>query len=118
MSDFRELQGKIVTEIRGARAGSDRIEFDCADGSRFAMFHDQDCCEHVELAEVIGDASDVIGVPIIAASERSSRGDTPDGTATWTFYELRTIRGTVTLRWIGESNGYYSESVDFEQVVR
>lgn len=35
---------------------------------------------------------------------------------TWTFYLIQTNKGHVTLRWLGSSNGYYSESVRFARV--
>ena len=81
----------------------------------YRMTHHQDCCESVYLSEVIGDLDDLVGVPILHADCVVSDGGQDDdgyGSSTWTFYRLSTIRGSVTLRWYGESNGYYSESVE------
>lgn len=82
------------------------------------MQHIRDCCEVVYLEDVCGDLDDLIGTPIVSAyceesKERIEESDAPlDQSFTWTFYRISTIKGTVTLRWLGTSNGYYSESVD------
>lgn len=109
------LLGKTLVKIDGAEIRSDMIDFEDSDGKTYRMFHHQDCCEHVSLYDVIGNVDDLIGSPILEAEESSNRDDRPDFSEshTWTFYKLGTANGHVTLRWLGESNGYYSEDVIF-----
>lgn len=116
---FSSLVGKIMTDVR--QVDDDRIEFRCSDGTAFALYHAQDCCEHVSIEDVCGDLADLVGVPILVAEEVESEtlpeGVNPpeyrDDAETWTFYKLRTIKGSVDIRWYGSSNGYYSTSVSF-----
>lgn len=116
---FSELIGMTLVAISGLKKESEEIVFLCDDGIKFRMYHEQDCCESVSVEDICGDISCLIGSPILQAEESKN----PDGVLleyqksfTWTFYKLATVRGYVTIRWYGESNGYYSESVDFEKV--
>ena len=83
------------------------------------MYHEQDCCESVGVEEIEGEINDIIGSPILVAEERTEDGyNIPEGEGDgmWTFYTLRTVKASVTIRWYGESNGYYSISVSFEEI--
>lgn len=100
---------------------ADRVEFILDDGSKIRLWHGQDCCETVDLVDIDGDVADLIGTPLTMAEEVSNSAD-PHGreyepeSYTWTFYKFATVKGYVTLRWFGESNGYYSESVTVEHI--
>ena len=93
------------------------LEFLAENGDRYIFHHDQDCCEHVSIEDIVGDLSDLEGSPILEAEEQFSKSngkvDIYGESHTWTFYKFGTIKGHVNVRWYGSSNGYYSESVDF-----
>lgn len=112
------LVGKIVTHISKS---DDEIIFKISDTESYRMFHTQDCCEYVTIEDICGELDWLIGERILVAEERTSRENPKenqlDVSFSWTFYELATIKGSVTIRWYGESNGYYSESVDFYRIV-
>lgn len=91
------------------------IHMKFSDGSYCRWHHEQDCCESVGIEDINGDLSDLIGHPLLVVDVRTNKSESRHGDSeTWTFYTLRSIGGSVDIRWHGESNGYYSESVDFE----
>lgn len=110
---FDEMLGKTIIRITGAEARSDAILFECSDGSVYLMYHEQDCCENVDIEDISGNVLCLIGKPLLKVEETSNSGGDDWGTHTYTYYHLATINGYVDIRWYGESNGYYSESVDF-----
>jgi hypothetical protein len=91
-----EMVGKTFGRIEHI---GDELHFHMVDGTHYRMYHSQDCCESVYIEDIVGDLDAF-----------------RDDAYMWTFYEFATIKGSVTIRWYGESNGYYSTSVDLEHV--
>ena len=107
------LKGKTLVSLED---NGDELVFKTTDGEIYRMYHEQDCCESVRLEDVVGDLQDLVGSEILIAEEVD--GESPADfeayeSHTWTFYKFATRKGYVDLRWLGQSNGYYSESVSF-----
>lgn len=119
MAELKDLIGKTLTKVE--QVGEDVIVFITSEGKRYKLYHLQGCCESVTVEDIVGDLSDLVGEPILIAEEATSTENPADVTKkyqdsfTWTFYKFATRKGYVDIRWYGESNGYYSESVDFEE---
>lgn len=114
---LHDIMGKTLRKIE---VNDDDIKFHTTDAETFMMYHDQDCCESVGLVDIIGDVEDLVGSPIVLAEMRTSEVIDPRDYGIdlqmWTFYEFATNKGSVTLRWFGTSNGYYSVGVSFVKV--
>ena len=108
------MKGKTFVEVTGS-VGSGELLFVTAEGERFMFAHQQDCCESVDINDIVGDLQDLVGSPLLIAEEVSGATE-PDEehyeSYTYTFYKFATRKGYVDVRWLGESNGYYSESVE------
>ena len=124
--DISQMVGLTFHHIEGGEKESDVLLFvGAGDVPSFKFYHEQDCCESVSIEDIVGDLEDLVGVPILEAREDTQDGGGEYESATWTFYNFRTIKGSVTVRWLGTSNGYYSESVrcarlptEFEETVK
>lgn len=137
---FESLKGKIVKTILldntniednsyNEELRYNTLTFITEDLLAYELYHEQECCENVELEEIVGDLRDLLNSEILGANivtnpdcnseEGDEDGDYEDDeddyydySYTWTFYNIKTRKGYVTLRWYGESSGWYSEEVD------
>lgn len=111
--EIEDIIGALCTNV--VETDEDFQLFLEKDGKKYIcrLWHDQDCCEVVWLDEITGNINDLIGTQILKACETIDSGIDYDGEHyTWTFYHFATIKGYVDLKWVGNSNGYYSECVD------
>ena len=118
---FEDLKGETILKINGCERNSNELVFTLKSGKNIRMFsYDSDCGNDVMvyLQDIIGDVQDIINSPLLLAEEVSNKGNPEDEfrTSTWTFYKLSTIKGSLTMRWLGESNSYYSETLDVVEI--
>lgn len=126
---FCTLQGQTLVSVERGKlddshygSGEDCILFVTETGKEYMMLHHRGCCESVEIEDINGDLADLAGAYVTVAEEATNNENPPESewgppeSFTWTFYKIQTPRGDVTVRWFGQSNGYYSESVSFQEV--
>lgn len=114
--DFDYLLGRTFVNI-DTNEKLDKLIFTEDNGNVFELSHRQDCCEDVHIEDIDGDINDLIGNPILRAEESSNSTESPEGnnvdeesnSYTWSYYKLATIKGSLTIRWFGTSNGCYAE---------
>ena len=113
--ELTELVGKTIKSITGLEQASEEVRIFTECGQEYMFYHSQDCCECVELNDFEGEAEDLIGGIVLSAEAVEGEESEPEYTDshTWTFYKIETSKGGLWMRWLGESNGHYSESVDF-----
>lgn len=119
---LQNMLGVTFTKIEKDEA-NETLLFTASDCRRWLMGHGQDCCESVTIDDIVGDLEDLTNSPILVAEECSNEAPETakgeyDNSFTWTFYRFRTNKGTVTIKWYGCSNGYYSEAVDIIELAK
>ena len=115
-----ELFAKQIKSITGLEEHSEKVTITFEGGSYIEQYHDQDCCESVTINQVDGNPDKFIGaiahelIEKVLYKDDMSADQLPEYTEslTATFYTLKTSKGYLDWRWYGESNGYYSESVE------
>ena len=115
--EFNELLGRTLYR---AEADGEALTLYLSDTNYVRFQHHQDCCESVYIEDICGDLDDLVGAPLVEAEKVSNYDADPlyenEESYTWTFYRFRTRKGSVTVRWYGSSNGYYSEDVSVDVV--
>lgn len=118
------LEGLTLSKISES---NNRVNFETTDGREFLMYHDQDCCESVNIHDIDGDLQELVGYPIVQVVEDIQRhsNEWPNDVEkpqwmgesfTWTTFVFRTQNKAVRIRWYGESNGWYGEEVSFKEI--
>lgn len=117
--DFSELKNMVFSNVFQS---GERIFF--VGRESFLLEHSQTCCENVWIEDIVGELSDLENSEILMAEhilveakigeEESFGYENELRESNW--FKLATLKGYVTIRFNGTSNGYYSVSADLEKI--
>ena len=126
--ELSEIVGQEIINIycihkNCSSSETDSINFVTKKGE-YSLTHNQECCESVWLESVDGNLNDAIGDTVISF-ELETNVVKPEPVdeycyvaeyGMWSFYKLTTSKNMFTIRFMGESNGYYSVCVEFYRI--
>jgi len=111
------LKGERLIAVDGLKEGSEEVIFKTASGRVFKMYHEQDCCESVKITRHSSAYVHGGGLLVVEATEKIEENIPSCESATRTTFIIN--GGGYSgffIEWVGESNGYYSESVSFVEI--
>lgn len=114
--NINEMSGKTIKECNYNK-DYEEIILIMTTGERYKIYHDQDCCELVNIYWSQSNIKNIIDKTIESLEEVSQRPDIEGDSMTITNYIFTFTDGTkANLYWVGESNGYYSEEPIIEKL--
>jgi hypothetical protein len=113
---FDNLIGETIIDLVVDTANKE-VQLHLLCGRSFKLYHNQDCCEEFSVEGIDGGIEGILNSPLLLAEHVSIHKEVDGyGSETSHWYKLGMIKDTITLRFIGSSNGYYSEAVDFIEI--
>lgn len=102
--------------------GNDEVIFTTESGKRYKMYHYQNCCERVKLIDdyeevlksMVGKKVERLDIEYYDGSEHPAH-DVYDS-STISEFTFRVNGATEIIKWFGNSNGYYCEKAELEEI--
>jgi len=122
---MKDIIGSKILKIEGLKLESKEVTIFTNKGI-LKFLHYSECCEQVVLNDFEGSAKQLVDSTITSVDEVQgsvykdleldfySSYNYSDFDHEWTFYKVETSKGGLWMRWLGESNGYYSMDVSTE----
>lgn len=120
---MNDLLGETPIEVkRDEYDDNESVYFKMESGREFMLVHRQSCCESVHIESIDADTNLLLDFPIVTAYEsyqsmdESNHADRFYESGTWSFYHIGNRLNTLVIRFVGFSNGYYSETAQLMEL--